>query len=91
MPNFSSTPASSTEPAVGASTWASGSHVWSGKQRDLDGEGEGERREQPDLGGPPQIEVHQVGEGKRRHPELRGVVEGEGDDRGHHQADPKAV
>ena len=31
MPNFSSTPARITEPPVGASTWASGSQVWSGK------------------------------------------------------------
>ena len=30
MPIFSSTPASTTEPAVGASTCASGSQVWSG-------------------------------------------------------------
>src|SRR5919109_2626878 len=30
VPIFSSTPARITEPAVGASTWASGSHVWNG-------------------------------------------------------------
>ena len=30
MPIFSSTPARMTEPAVGASTWASGSQVWNG-------------------------------------------------------------
>ena len=30
MPIFSSTPARITEPAVGASTWASGSQVWNG-------------------------------------------------------------
>ena len=30
MPTFSSTPASRTDPAVGASVWASGSHVCSG-------------------------------------------------------------
>ena len=30
-PIFSSTPASITETAVGASVWASGSHVWTGK------------------------------------------------------------
>ena len=30
VPIFSSTPASTTEPAVGASVWASGSHVWKG-------------------------------------------------------------
>ena len=29
-PIFSMTPASSTEPIVGASVWASGSHVWNG-------------------------------------------------------------
>src|SRR5882757_2210736 len=29
-PIFSSTPARITEPAVGASTWASGSQVWTG-------------------------------------------------------------
>ena len=29
-PIFSITPASSIEPAVGAWTWASGSHVWTG-------------------------------------------------------------
>ena len=31
VPSFSRTPASSTEPAVGASVWASGSQVWNGK------------------------------------------------------------
>ena len=31
MPNLSSTPARITDPAVGASVWASGSQVWSGK------------------------------------------------------------
>ena len=31
MPSFSNTPASTTEPAVGACVWASGNHVWSGK------------------------------------------------------------
>ena len=31
MPIFSSTPARITEPAVGACTCASGSHVWNGK------------------------------------------------------------
>ena len=31
MPSFSITAASTTEPAVGAWVWASGSHVWSGK------------------------------------------------------------
>src|SRR5581483_10978944 len=30
VPIFSRTPASNTEPAVGASTWASGSQVWNG-------------------------------------------------------------
>ena len=30
MPIFSITPASTTEPAVGASVCASGSHVWNG-------------------------------------------------------------
>ena len=30
MPSFSSTPARSIEPAVGASVWASGSQVWNG-------------------------------------------------------------
>src|SRR5712664_2154041 len=30
VPIFSITPASTTEPAVGASVWASGSHVWNG-------------------------------------------------------------
>ena len=30
MPIFSRIPASSTEPTVGASVWASGSQVWSG-------------------------------------------------------------
>ena len=30
VPSFSMVPASTTEPAVGASTWASGSHVWNG-------------------------------------------------------------
>ena len=30
MPILSSTPARSTEPPVGASTWASGSQVWKG-------------------------------------------------------------
>ena len=30
MPIFRSTPARITLPAVGASTWASGSHVWNG-------------------------------------------------------------
>src|SRR5947208_16866702 len=30
VPIFSSTPASTTEPAVGASVCASGSHVWNG-------------------------------------------------------------
>src|SRR6266852_8229567 len=30
VPIFSRTPARMTEPAVGASTWASGSHVWNG-------------------------------------------------------------
>ena len=29
-PIFSMTPASRTEPIVGASVWASGSHVWNG-------------------------------------------------------------
>ena len=31
MPILSRTPARMTEPAVGASTWASGSQVWNGK------------------------------------------------------------
>ncbi len=31
MPSFSNTPASTTEPAVGACVWASGNHVCSGK------------------------------------------------------------
>ena len=31
MPSFSITPASTTEPAVGACVWASGSHVCNGK------------------------------------------------------------
>ena len=31
MPILSMTPARSTLPAVGASTWASGSQVWNGK------------------------------------------------------------
>ena len=35
MPNFSSTPARITEPAVGASTCASGNHVWSGNSGTL--------------------------------------------------------
>ena len=35
MPIFSSTPARMTEPAVGASTCASGSHVWSGNSGTL--------------------------------------------------------
>ena len=35
MPIFSSTPARMTEPAVGASTWASGSQVWNGKSGTL--------------------------------------------------------
>ena len=35
VPSFSSTPASSTLPAVGASVWASGSHVWNGKNGTL--------------------------------------------------------
>jgi hypothetical protein len=35
VPIFSSTPARITEPAVGASTWASGSHVWNGKSGTL--------------------------------------------------------
>ena len=30
MPSFSKTPAKMTDPAVGASVWASGSQVWSG-------------------------------------------------------------
>ena len=30
MPSLSRTPARSTEPAVGASVWASGSQVWNG-------------------------------------------------------------
>ena len=30
MPIFSMIPASRTEPIVGASVWASGSHVWTG-------------------------------------------------------------
>ena len=30
VPIFSMIPASSTEPIVGASVWASGSHVWNG-------------------------------------------------------------
>ena len=35
MPIFSSTPARITEPAVGASTCASGSHVWNGNSGTL--------------------------------------------------------
>src|SRR5207249_8815415 len=35
VPILSSTPASSTEPAVGASTWASGSQVWNGNSGTL--------------------------------------------------------
>ena len=35
MPSFSRTPARITEPAVGASVWASGSHVWSGNSGTL--------------------------------------------------------
>ena len=35
MPIFSRTPARITEPAVGASTWASGSHVWNGNSGTL--------------------------------------------------------
>ena len=38
VPIFSSTPARSTLPAVGASTWASGSQVWKRDQRHLDRE-----------------------------------------------------
>ena len=44
MPSFSRTPARITEPAVGASVWASGSHVWTREQRHLHGEGHGEAR-----------------------------------------------
>ena len=35
MPSFSMTPARITEPAVGASVWASGSQVWTGKSGTL--------------------------------------------------------
>ena len=35
VPIFSRTPARMTEMAVGASTWASGSHVWNGKRGTL--------------------------------------------------------
>ena len=35
MPIFSSTPARITLPAVGASTWASGSQVWNGNSGTL--------------------------------------------------------
>ena len=38
-----------TEPAVGASTCASGSHVWNGEHRDLDGEHQEERTEREEL------------------------------------------
>ena len=30
VPNFNSIPAKSTEPNVGASTWASGNQIWNG-------------------------------------------------------------
>ncbi len=35
VPILSSTPARITDPAVGASTWASGSQVWNGKSGTL--------------------------------------------------------
>ena len=44
MPSFSMTPARITEPAVGASVWASGSQVWTREQRHLHRERDGEAR-----------------------------------------------
>ena len=50
MPSFSITPASTTEPAVGAWVWASGSQVCSGKIGTLTANAIGEREEQPSPG-----------------------------------------
>ena len=44
------TPARITEPAVGASVWASGSQVWTREQRHLHRERDGEGQEQPASG-----------------------------------------
>ena len=49
MPIFSSTPARITEPAVGASTCASGSQVWNGNIGTLIANASGEGQEQPEL------------------------------------------
>ena len=49
VPIFSSTPARITEPAVGASTCASGSHVCSGTIGTLIANDSAERREQHHL------------------------------------------
>ena len=47
MPIFSITPASTTEPAVGASVCASGSHVWNGNSGTFTANADREREEQP--------------------------------------------
>ena len=44
MPSFSRTPASITEPAVGASVWASGSQVCTGNSGTLTAKADGEAR-----------------------------------------------
>ena len=49
VPIFSMTPASSTEPIVGASVWASGSHVWNGHIGTLTAKPERDRAEDDQL------------------------------------------
>ena len=85
VPILSRTPARITEPAVGASTCASGSHVCSGHDRHLDRERQAERGEQHGLHRQRQLRAVEVGERERRHARRRVERVHEVDDRRQHQ------
>ncbi len=59
------------------------------EQGHLDGEGEGERCEQPTLRSDRQVEAHEIGERESRGSELLAVGEGKRDDPGQHQRRPE--
>src|SRR5437867_1459050 len=85
VPIFSRTLARITEPAVGASTCASGSQVWNGKHWHLDGEPDEERPEHPLLHAEGHIELHQVGDLEGVSAELLVILEVERQDAQQHQ------
>jgi hypothetical protein len=64
VPSFSRTPARSTEPAVGASVWASGSQVWSGKSGTLMAKAMAKAANNHRSAPVVKLDVHQVGEGE---------------------------